>query len=368
MVDSLDNVLLEAYELIEANRIDEARAMLTPLLSQHPENVDLWWVYAHAVADQTEARNALAHILELDPNFTDAAQLLSELENTPSTPPTPAPATPPKTPGPIQSLRKLDPPPPAPPSPAPLDEFADEGDLDPFEDDDGFTPFDQDFDGEFDEDDDFDEEADEGRNWLLLSLITVALLGISALVLFLALTNDSTPPPDPTQQIAVNPTVTPLEASSLNPTDTPASTEAPTEAATDTPAPTEAPTEAATDTPSPTDTPTPDPLSNILDSLSDFELSPNDPQIADTPLGETLVIEFCINNVNRQELLDSALTALAETDAIDSANAEAVAVALYDCERETTLRTIGTSLEDAQAFRAGDLDTSEFQLTWSVVG
>ncbi len=354
MVDSLDNVLLEAYELIEANRIDEARAMLTPLLSQHPENVDLWWVYAHAVADQTEARNALAHILELDPNFTDAAQLLSELENTPSTPPTPAPATPPKTPGPIQSLRKLDPPPPAPPSPAPLDEFADEGDLDPFEDDDGFTPFDQDFDGEFDEDDDFDEEADEGRNWLLLSLITVALLGISALVLFLALTNDSTPPPDPTQQIAVNPTVTPLEASSLNPTDTPA--------------PTEAPTEAATDTPSPTDTPTPDPLSNILDSLSDFELSPNDPQIADTPLGETLVIEFCINNVNRQELLDSALTALAETDAIDSANAEAVAVALYDCERETTLRTIGTSLEDAQAFRAGDLDTSEFQLTWSVVG
>ena len=71
--------MLEAYELIESNRADEARELLETLLNDHADDADLWWVYAHAVETPEDAESALERVVELDPNLTDASQLLADI-------------------------------------------------------------------------------------------------------------------------------------------------------------------------------------------------------------------------------------------------------------------------------------------------
>ena len=64
--------LREAYQLAQQDRIEEAQRILRPILDAEPNNVQAWWILAHAVETPTEARAALEKVLELDPNFDKA--------------------------------------------------------------------------------------------------------------------------------------------------------------------------------------------------------------------------------------------------------------------------------------------------------
>ena len=72
--------LSQAYEMIEAAQLDEARSALKTILDNEQDNADAWWLYAHAVTDPDTARLALNNVLRLDPGYPDAAELLETLE------------------------------------------------------------------------------------------------------------------------------------------------------------------------------------------------------------------------------------------------------------------------------------------------
>ena len=58
MTDNVQNALSEAYELIEADNLEEARSVLRFILAEDPDNADAWWLYAHAVEEPETARTA----------------------------------------------------------------------------------------------------------------------------------------------------------------------------------------------------------------------------------------------------------------------------------------------------------------------
>jgi len=82
-----DDRLEKAYRLIEADELGAARAILQPLLDEEPDNADAWWLYAHAVTDPEEARDALANLLRLDPDYPGAAELTQALHDLPAAAP-----------------------------------------------------------------------------------------------------------------------------------------------------------------------------------------------------------------------------------------------------------------------------------------
>jgi hypothetical protein len=80
MSNDINQSLSEIYELIEANDLNEAERLLKPILSEHPDNADAWWLYAHAVQDPEAARMALNTVLKLDEDYPEAKQLLQSLD------------------------------------------------------------------------------------------------------------------------------------------------------------------------------------------------------------------------------------------------------------------------------------------------
>lgn len=80
MSDSNSDALKRAYELVEAGQPEEARSILDALLVTDPRNPDAWWIYAYAVDDPAEAQRALKTVLQLDPDYPEAAELLQSLQ------------------------------------------------------------------------------------------------------------------------------------------------------------------------------------------------------------------------------------------------------------------------------------------------
>ena len=81
MSDIRSLALSRAYELVEAGKSDEARTVLEPILVNAPDNIDAWWIYAHAVDDPQDARRALENVLRIDPQYAGAAELLETLND-----------------------------------------------------------------------------------------------------------------------------------------------------------------------------------------------------------------------------------------------------------------------------------------------
>ncbi|MFN8529589.1 MAG: hypothetical protein U0670_13335 [Anaerolineae bacterium] len=79
MNDANESQLMRAYELIEAGKLDEARAIVSPILAKERSNVDAWWIYAHAVTDPLVAKDALTTVLRLDPEYPGARELNEQL-------------------------------------------------------------------------------------------------------------------------------------------------------------------------------------------------------------------------------------------------------------------------------------------------
>ncbi|MEM6527054.1 MAG: hypothetical protein AAF653_02100 [Chloroflexota bacterium] len=462
MTASHDRVLTQAYELIEANQIDEARDLLQPLLDEHPDDPDVWWVYAHAVTDRAEARRALEKVKSLDADaYPEVDDLLGEVGPVAEIPARPG----------IRRLNR-----PAPPASLPassdVDDFAD----DDFGDDLTFES---------------DDTPSSGRRFPVIAAV-VGVLAILAvlLVLFASGLFSSSSDPTPTD-VAAQPSVTPgvatdeagsslgvpevatenideapaiteepvvatdsveptlvadaetetatgesvivaqgaatdeanapdvaTEESTLpvripateddpdmtgteetasvigaaeteesiaaseteeppatvteppSPTDEPEPTETPTDEPTATQPPTETPTSAPTDT----DTPVPSPTENtqeVLESqFSDFDLYEVEPFISqETDAGNALLAAICITATdNRQSILQEGMATFAGTVDDVPADVDAVGVALQDCERERTLRSIVVPRDVAEAFAGGEIDAEAFQLAWQVVG
>jgi hypothetical protein len=91
MSDDRTLALTRAYELIEAGNPDEARAILESILDVEKNNADAWWIYAHAVDEPAAARDALENVLQLNPHYPGANELLDTLrEQYPDLPPSAA--------------------------------------------------------------------------------------------------------------------------------------------------------------------------------------------------------------------------------------------------------------------------------------
>ena len=79
MSEATDAVIRRAYELIEDDQLEQAQAVLAPLLEAESNNPALWWVYAHAVTESAIGEAALDRVLQLDPTYPGARELKAEL-------------------------------------------------------------------------------------------------------------------------------------------------------------------------------------------------------------------------------------------------------------------------------------------------
>ncbi len=80
MTEAADGRLEQAYDLIQQERLEEAIAILQPILLSEPTNADAWWLWANAVEEPDDARQALQKVLELNPDHAQARQLLEQLD------------------------------------------------------------------------------------------------------------------------------------------------------------------------------------------------------------------------------------------------------------------------------------------------
>lgn len=71
--------LHQAYHLIKAGDLDSARALIKPVLASNRNDIDAWWLAAHAAATPQDRRLALAQVLRLQPDHGPARILLDRL-------------------------------------------------------------------------------------------------------------------------------------------------------------------------------------------------------------------------------------------------------------------------------------------------
>lgn len=79
MADTTRQKLNEAFDLIKADRVDDAMAILTPITEAEPDNADAWWLVANAASDARPARRALVNVLRINPAHAKARELLEQL-------------------------------------------------------------------------------------------------------------------------------------------------------------------------------------------------------------------------------------------------------------------------------------------------
>ncbi len=79
MSDASASKLEQAYNLIREEKLDDAAAILQPILFSEPENADAWWLWANTVTEPEDARHALGKVLEYAPEHQAAKEMLQGL-------------------------------------------------------------------------------------------------------------------------------------------------------------------------------------------------------------------------------------------------------------------------------------------------
>lgn len=79
MSQSTTDVVERAYHLVEEGHLIDARRLLEDWLEDNHDDADAWWVYSHAVEDVDAAKNALNNVLRLDPDYPGADDLMEQL-------------------------------------------------------------------------------------------------------------------------------------------------------------------------------------------------------------------------------------------------------------------------------------------------
>ena len=329
--DETQLALSRAYDLVEAGKYDEARAILEPILAADKNNVDAWWIYAHAVTNPDDGREALENVLRINPKYPDAADLLAQARSLAPERPniTPlAPATMPEVP---PSLPEGDFPEVAASARSTSERAA----------------------------------VSASRGGLPLIPILAVVVIIVLVVLAVLSRGGGTPAVTPTAtQVAVVATVTEAglqAAASPEVTDAPIATEAPTQSPTSTSASaaTEAATAETTAAVSSAD------YSAIQSGLSQFSLATNGIGEVQTSLGNTLQVTVCTTQGRAMRtLLPQVMNAFAKQSASLTASVQAIGVHLINCDQNTPLLTVATDLASAQDYAQGKLNDSDFSAKW----
>ncbi len=80
MANATRSQLEQAYSLIQQEKLDQAIAILKPIVKAEPNNADAWWLMANAVSEPPDAYEALNNVLRLKPNHPEAKDLLNTLK------------------------------------------------------------------------------------------------------------------------------------------------------------------------------------------------------------------------------------------------------------------------------------------------
>jgi hypothetical protein len=311
MTDMTGQSLSRAYELIEADQLREARAILEPLIETDRDNPDVWWLYAHAVDDADDARVALTNVLRLAPEYPGAGALMNDLERVYGTAAVPRSAS---------ADDRLE---------------EDEFDLDLEE-------------GTVTE---TDASANQRRAVILRLLLvaaTVVLIIVAFLVLRPFLVADE-PEEDPTptaEELVEEPTFAPGIGLLPEETDEPDLIEIELDNGLE-----------------------PQVVTTIIDALDGFELARGVGEFRDTNLGETLLFAVCSERgEGLRGTLAEIMPILAENALSVVDDIDAIGVELVDCDTDTVINVIAVNLEDAIAFSGGELTDTEFRSRWLAAG
>ncbi len=387
MSDSTNTILQRAYELIENDELEQAQALLAPLLETDEENPSLWWVYSHALRDQSIGQLALDRVLELDPSYPGAKELKDDV----------------------------------------LEIQARDADLIALDADESVSA--QDAAGSaIDDWDDLQPsnlDSDKSSNGRLGAvLLAIILFVVAAGIALVAagvvdiseILETILPTPEAEVVVVAAPTAGPTalasdssestpeispEAPSLPSESTPenspeapslpseeateVSPAEPTEAATaaqETEVATQATTAATAATAATTQettvaaevSPTLDESPNtmsafvgaVADSISDFELDQSASAMRSTSLGQTIVIQVCaVPGIEFNARLSLVINAMVDLADMIPADTEAVAAGLLNCDDDSArLRIIGVSVEAIQQYLDEAIDSKEFQRAW----
>jgi len=319
-----EQALSQAFELIEAGKLDEAQANLKPILDADKDNADAWWLYAHAVTDSETAHIALSNVRRLDPDYLNAGELLYALESQ---------STGHQTAN--LSENELSFFPPLPSSLPGMSVAKTASSLDSEDD--------------WDILDDNNEESyisKSRRPALLLIVGTFIFVVVAAIVIL-----------QPQTQPAINDAVrTATTVNQSSPVENPTADFLITSQATidNQQESTSVPGVEIENYP------------NLNTILNTFTMPQNNIAIEKTDLGSTLMVSVCTEagRALRETLPDVLKTLSKESLAFDL-RTDAVAVRMLDCaSNNDTLLVIGTSIRDARAYAAGDLTDDAFQATW----
>jgi cytoskeletal protein RodZ len=357
--------LNRAYNLIEKGDLEAAQDVLETIRDDHTDNPDFWWVYAHAVEDETEGQEALQRVRDLAPGYPGLENLSQQKE--------------------IVS------------EPSRINNLAPKADQPP-------QPPDLPRDDDFDEFDDFVDNLDEqeaevegtsGSNRTrLLALIAVVLLVIIGLALILNSGDDQsdvvnvTPSDEPTEAVAFAtevvtdvPTMSPVERlTAAAETETPESeatepvsdfTEEPGEATATVSDSTEEPGEATATVSDSTEEPdesvesqSVDPLTldELTDILADFDVPDDGATTDETTLGNTLIVTICTApGPQASSTIEDIFDALAGQESRLASDIEAIGFGITDCNTDTTRQTIGVERTVLQSYADDDITLQDVQ-------
>lgn len=325
MNPNIENSLQQAFSLIEAGRLEDARSLLRPILEVEKDNADVWWLYSHAVIDSETAKLALYNVLRVEPQYPDARDLLDQLDkinlgnniegiSDDSKDPDFIPPIPTRVPN-ITPL-----------SPRNLSETSLSPDALP-----------EDL-GEYETPDAF------FRRPAFYVPLVVALI-VLALIIVIAKPFANTSLPAPTQIVATNSddNLTPTGELLNNST--------------------------ITVSPSAEVAVVPQAVSDFAPIISAFagtNLQPNSPvAIVNTSLGKTLTVIICSSpGKEMRELLPVAMSTLAKASNEYSSKVDAIAVKMIVCDSNTILLWIGSNIADAMSYANSSLSEKDYQSKW----
>lgn len=325
MSEATSPVLQRAYELIESGRLPEARELLDDYLLDNPNDTDAWWLYVHAVDDESQGREALERLTALDPEYPGLADMQRDVSDAEA--------------GIDISGRTPD-------FVAALDETPSTASSDAFDD-------------EFDFESDGPEPAASGRRRLLLGLVALLVVAL-AIVAVIALTQPGGGTPQATQVAADQATATPQAAAPTATTDTSAAVPTAT-----TLLPTEVPPTATSGRVIPGLSA--EQVQAVTAVMADLPVVENSSSVMMSSAGETLVVSVCSGGDNRslRETLPSALGALSGAGDALSGAVEALGIRLEDCAQgNVLLRYVVVDIASASEYAAGNLDDTAFAARW----
>ncbi len=362
MSDSTNTVLQRAYELIENDELEQAQELLAPLLETDEKNPSLWWVYSHALRDQSIGQLALDRVLELDPSYPGANELKEDVLEIQSRDP---------------DFLQVD----------SAEGVAAQEAVNVIDDWDDLQP-------------ELEDPGDSSNGRVGTVVLAVILFVVAAGIALVAsgaidiseILSGILPTPEAEVIVVAAPTALPAtsdaEPESSTPETTPEATALATEQATTvasvepTPDATVAqetegamlePTAAASEavTADAEGSPAPDQSSKrlsafvgaVADSISEFEIDRRASAARNTLLGRTIVIQVCaVPGTEFNARLSRVINTMVDLAESIPEGTKAVAAGLLNCnDEDATLRIIGVAVETIQQYLDEEIDSKAFQ-------